>query len=121
MILAFNLLKPDVPPEHERRPFDAAGFLFLTVFLITFLLGVSKGETKGWTSTYIVTCGIFAALGLTGFLLVESLVQNRIMELALLKSPVFAACFGLTVVRSIANYGAAFLLPVFLKNFRNMD
>jgi MFS family permease len=52
---------------------------------------------------------------------VESLVKNRIMDLGLLKNPVFAACFSLTAVRSVALYGGTFLLPVFLQNFKGLD
>jgi DHA2 family multidrug resistance protein len=116
-----KILKSDKPHPHARRPFDFAGFAFLALFLVTFLLGVSKGGSEGWDSSYVITCAILAAVGLTGFLLVESQVQHGIMKLSLLKDPVFAACFGLTAVRSIALYGGTFLLPVFLQNFKNLD
>lgn len=121
ILMASRILRADAPHPGHRKPFDAAGFVFLSVFLGTFLLGMSKGESEGWTSSYVVTCGIFAALGLAGFLLVESLVENRIVNLDLLKNPVFAACFGLTAVRSVALYGGTFLLPVFLQNFKGLD
>ena len=118
---ALRILKPDVPHASEPKPFDASGFIFLALFLITFLLGISKGGTEGWTSPYVLTCAVLAFVGLTGFLLVESLVSNRIMDLALLKEPVFAVCFGLTAVRSVALYGGTFLIPVFLQSFMNLD
>ena len=121
VILGLRILKKDIPHASNHKPFDASGFFFLALFLVTFLLGMSKGESEGWTSAYVVTCGILATIGITGFLLVESIVQNRVMDLALLKDPVFAACFGLTAVRSIALYGGTFLLPVFLQNFKNLD
>jgi len=121
VMLALKILKPDTPHATKHVPFDTAGFLFLALFLVTFLLGMSKGESEGWTSTYVMTCVGLAAIGLTGFLLVESLVKNRVMDLTLLKDSVFAACFGLTAVRSIALYGGTFLLPVFLQNFKNLD
>ena len=121
IFLALKILKPDTPHADNHRAFDASGFFFLAIFLITFLLGISKGESEGWTSNYVVTCGIIALLSLVGFLLVESIVKNRIMDLTLLKNPVFAACFGLTAVRSVALYGGTFLLPVFLQNFKNLD
>lgn len=121
VFLAIKVLKADKPVNHTPRPFDASGFIFLALFLVTFLLGMSKGGSEGWTSPYVVTCGILAALGLTGFLLVESQVKNRIIDLSLLKVPVFAACVVLTAVRSVALYGGTFLLPVFLQNFKNLD
>jgi DHA2 family multidrug resistance protein len=121
IFFALKILKADKPAHTEHRPFDAGGFIFLAIFLVAFLLGMSKGESEGWTSTFVVTCGIFAAIGLSGFLLVESIVPNGIMDLSLLKIPVFAACFLLTAVRSIALYGGTFLLPVFLQNFKGLD
>lgn len=121
VVLAARLLKEDKPHASNHRPFDAAGFIFLALFLVTFLLGVSKGESEGWTSHYVITCGILALIGFGGFLLVESQVQNRIMDLTLLRSPVFTACFTLTAIRSIALYGGTFLLPVFLQNFKGLD
>jgi EmrB/QacA subfamily drug resistance transporter len=121
VLLGMRILKSDVPPETEHRGFDAFGFLFLAVFLVAFLLGMSKGESEGWGSAYIFTCAVTAVAGLTGFLLVESLVKNRIMNLDLLRDPTFAACFGLTAIRSIALYGGTFLLPVFLQNYKGLD
>jgi DHA2 family multidrug resistance protein len=119
--LGLRILKPDTPPEEQHRPFDAPGFLFLALFLITFLLAMSKGEVEGWDSAYVVTCIVLSLVGITGFLTVESLVKNRIMNIELLKNPVFAACFGLTAMRSLALYGGTFLLPVFLQNFQGLD
>ncbi len=119
--LAIGILKPDRPEPHEHRPFDMAGFLFLALFLVSFLLGMSKGESEGWISRYEAICVTLSILGLTGFLLVESLVDAGIMDLALLKSPVFAACFLMTAIRSVALYGGTFLLPIFLQNFKGLD
>ncbi|MGZ3805873.1 MAG: DHA2 family efflux MFS transporter permease subunit [Pseudobdellovibrionaceae bacterium] len=123
ILLASKLLKSDRPsvPQGGHRKFDAAGFVFLSVFLVSFLLGMSKGGTEGWTSIYVLTCAVFSIIGLTGFFLVESLVVNGIMDLSLLKIPVFSACFALTAVRSVALYGGTFLLPVFLQNFKHLD
>ncbi len=121
IFFALKILKADKPHASNHRAFDTAGFIFLSLFLITFLLGMSKGESEGWTSQYVVTCAILATIGLTGFLLVESLVPYGIMNLGLLKDKVFAACFGLTAVRSVALYGGTFLLPVFLQNFKGLD
>ncbi|MGE0174361.1 MAG: DHA2 family efflux MFS transporter permease subunit [Oligoflexales bacterium] len=121
VIYAVKVLRAEVPDSSAKRPFDASGFAFLVLFLATFLLGMSKGGTEGWTSTYVITCCLLAFIGLVGFLTVELQVPNRIMDLGLLKEPVFAACVTLTAVRSLALYGGSFLLPVFLQNFKNMD
>lgn len=121
IFFAMRILKADRPEASEHRRFDAFGFVFLATFLVAFLLGMSKGESEGWTSRYEVICLILAAVGLTGFLLTESIVENRIMDLQLLKQPVFAACFLMTAIRSVALYGGTFLLPIFLQNFKGLD
>ena len=47
VLLAIRLLRPDKPVHTKHKPFDAAGFCFLALFLVAFLLGMSKGETEG--------------------------------------------------------------------------
>jgi DHA2 family multidrug resistance protein len=121
IFFAAKILKPDKPPQSAHRPFDTAGFLFLALFLVSFLLAMSRGEAEGWGSSYIITCVALALIGITGFLLVEFQVKDRIMDLNLLTDPVFAACFLMTAVRSLALYGGTFLLPVFLQNFKGFD
>lgn len=116
-----RLLKNDRPHAGAGKKFDAFGFVTLAIFLVGFLLGMSKGETEGWTSTYVVTCFIAAFFGFVGFLTVETQISNAIMDLKLLKNPVFVACFSLTGVRSVALYGGTFLLPVFLQNYKGLD
>lgn len=119
--LAMKLLRTDKPHFAPHRKFDFAGFIFLGLFLVSFLLGVSKGESDGWTSRYVLTCGALALLGLVGTWLVETQVRHGILDLTLFEKPVFVACFALTAVRSVALYGGTFLLPVFLQNFKNLD
>src|SRR6185437_10080310 len=67
---ALAILRQDKPAKGSAQPFDFWGFGFLAAFLVSFLLALSKGDTQGWTSPYIVTCFIISALGLIGFLTV---------------------------------------------------
>ena len=121
VILAMRLLRPDKPPVSSHKPFDFWGFAFLSIFLISFLLGLSKGEHEGWTSDYILSCFAIAALSGTAFFLVESLTEHGIVDLGLFKNPIFSASMTVTVVRSVALFGGSFLLPVFLQQLRGMD
>jgi EmrB/QacA subfamily drug resistance transporter len=121
IVAALLILKPDRPHASEAKPFDYWGFGFLSVFLISFLLGLSKGEHEGWTSTYILSCMGLAAIGFVGFLTVELLSEHRVMDIQLFRFPVFSACVLVTVIRSAALYGGVFLLPVFLENIQGLD
>lgn len=121
VFLASTVFKSDRPHSNSHRPFDLWGFSFLSLLLVSFLLGISKGEHEGWTSTYIVTCGILSLIGIIGFLLVESIIPYKIVDINLLKIPVYSACIAVTVVRSIALFGGVFLLPLYLQQLRGLD
>jgi EmrB/QacA subfamily drug resistance transporter len=120
-LLAWELLRPDVPHESDHRSFDVWGFVFLTIFLLSFLLGVSRGETEGWTSRYIMICAALSVFGLLSFLVTESLVTDRIMDLSLFKYPIFSIAMVLTAIRSIALFGGLFLLPLFLQQIKGLS
>ena len=121
MVLSAAFLLKDKPHEDTHKAFDTWGFLFCSLFLVAFLLGVSKGEHEGWSSTYVLTCWVLSIVGFAGFLLVESLVKDRVVELDLFKFPVFTVCFIVSCVRSVALFGGMFLLPLFLQNFMGLD
>ena len=121
VIMALRLLRPDKPAASTHKPFDFWGFIFLSVFLISFLLGLSKGEHEGWTSSYILSCFSLSALSLIGFFLVESLTKHGIVDLGLFKNAIFSASMVVTVVRSVALFGGSFLLPVFLQQLHGLD
>lgn len=121
VLMAKSILAPDKPHAEEHRPFDAWGFTFLTIFLVSFLFGISKGEHEGWTSPLIVWCGIIAFFSFITFLLVESQVPYRVIDLELFKFPVFTVSMILTATRSMALFGGVFLLPVFLQQVKGLD
>jgi DHA2 family multidrug resistance protein len=122
ILLAVAVLKLDKPAEKDsHKPFDAWGFSFLAAFLVSLLLALSKGETDGWTSQFILGCVAVSFVSFVLFLVAEQSAENPIVELELLKVPVFTATLVLTAARSLVLYGGTFLLPVFLENFRGLD
>lgn len=120
-LLAMALLRKDIPHPAHRKQFDLWGFLFLSVFLVGVLLGLSQGEEKGWTSFYISTCFVAGAFGLVGFLTVDSLVPYGIIDLKLFRYPIFASGMLVVCMRSVALFGGMFLLPIFLQDLMGFD
>ena len=120
VIMALELLVRDRPHHTQKRPFDVWGFVFLSVFLLSFLLGISRGETEGWASQYIMICAALAAFSFVAFLITESLVRDRIMDLGLFKHTVFSVSMLLTAIRSVALFGGVFLLPLFLQQLKGL-
>jgi MFS transporter, DHA2 family, multidrug resistance protein len=115
ILMAIEMMMKDAPHKLVKKPFDFWGFSFLTVFLICVLLGLSKGQTEGWTSVYILTCFTLSALGFIGFMLVETHIDNPIMDLSLFKIPTFATASIITVARSLGLFGSIFLIPLFVQ------
>lgn len=112
---ALVLLLKDVPHSSMKRSFDFWGFLFLTIFLVSLLLGLTKGEKEGWFSAYIISCAVISLLGFIFFLLVESSIENGIINLHLFRLPVFTVCTIIMLVRSVVLFGGIFLLPLFMQ------
>jgi MFS transporter, DHA2 family, multidrug resistance protein len=122
VLLALALLREDKPSEHaHKHPFDLEGFLFLSTFLVSFLLGLSQGEEKGWSSPFIHTCWGLAFTGFIGFTVVETLTPHGILDIRLLKSPVYSACMLVVSARSLALFGGTFLLPLFLQQIMGFN
>ncbi len=122
IVLTLILLREDKASEHaHKHPFDFAGFLFLSLFLVSFLLGLSQGEEEGWSSRFIYTCWGLAFTGFVGFTVVETLTPHGILDIRLLKSPVYSACIMVQGARSVALFGSTFLLPLFLMQIMGLD
>jgi DHA2 family multidrug resistance protein len=121
LVAASQVLRRDRPTGPSRRTFDLPGFALLATFLVSGLLALSKGNHEGWTSTYVVTCAVVAAFSLAAFLVVETTVEHRILELGLLRHGQFSVALLVTALRSVALYGGTFLLPLFMQNHMGLD
>ena len=117
VMMAAEMLLKDNLLSKIKKSFDFWGFAFLTIFLVSFLLGMSKGEKEGWLSVFIISCFILAITSFVGFMLVELHLKegHGIVDLSLFKSPVFSIAAIIAVVRSIGLFGGVFLIPLFLQ------
>jgi DHA2 family multidrug resistance protein len=115
VLAAMELLINDKPKSAGKSPFDFWGFGFLTAFMVAALYGFSRGQKDGWISPFIVGCFILAALCFIGFILVDTYIENPIIDVSLFKIPVFSSAIAVTLVRSIGQYGVSFLIPVFVQ------
>jgi len=120
-LMAISILYRDIPHKDLRRPFDAWGFTFLSIFMGALLLAVSKGESEGWSSPLITGLFILTAVSFAGFLLVESLTKDQVIDLSLFTNPVFSAVLIVSAIRSVALFGGIFLLPLFVQRLMGFD
>lgn len=94
-LIAGASLLPASPPI-RRRPFDAAGFLCLSVGLFALLLALSKGQYWGWDSYRILILCAVGTNALALFVIVELQVAEPLLDLRTFTSQPFVV--GLVVI-----------------------
>jgi len=98
------------------RKFDFVGFVSFAVFLAALLIAFSQGQREGWNSDYILACFGVSLLGFVAFIASGLLLKEPIIDLSLFINHNFMMTSIINFVRSMANNGVAFLLPLFLQN-----
>lgn len=100
------------------KKFDFLGAITSAVGLFTLLLGLSEGNTKGWTSGYEIILFIIAAICLSAFVYIELNVEEPLLNLRILKIFPFSLSLLISAITTIGMYGALFLLPIYIQNVR---
>ncbi len=118
-IFATMVIQREYKTEHVRS-FDFVGFVSMSVFLSFLLLALSDGNaswnTGGWTSTFIISSLVIAAIALAVFLITEFTVQYPLIELGLFRDFNFALSNGVLFIFGLGMFGSTFLLPLYLQN-----
>ena len=104
----------------ERRPrFDIPGFITSTLGFGAVLYAASIASDSGWTSTRVLTSFAIGAVSLAAFALIELFVAKEpLLNLRLLRLPVFTLAIIVGWVSVLALFGAEFLLPLYLQELR---
>jgi EmrB/QacA subfamily drug resistance transporter len=105
-------------PKSDQPPFDFAGALLFSTFLVASLLTLTLGPETGWLSpTTIAGAGVSIALA-AAFAIVERRRAAPMLDLKLFRNPEFAfgALGALVVFMGIA--AIRFLVPFFLQSVR---
>ena len=119
VFLAFRLLS-ETPIRHGAR-LDLKGFGLALVAFPCLLLGLSQGETSGWTSPLVLT--LFAAgVGALGlFAWTELRHRDPLLHVRLFQRPMFALAMVINFVTQFSLFGLQFLLPLFLQTARGLS
>ncbi|GAB7389217.1 DHA2 family efflux MFS transporter permease subunit [Bacillaceae bacterium] len=110
--------------ETERIPssrFDFAGFLFSTLAAGSLLLALSEGYSKGWTSLYIVSLFVISFFSFLLFVWTELNVREPMIDLRILRNPVFTISTITSSLVMIGMFGGIFLTPIFLQNLQGFS
>jgi MFS transporter, DHA2 family, multidrug resistance protein len=101
------------------RSFDVIGFVSMATFLCSLLLALTDGNaswnTGGWTSPFIVSCFVIAAISLIVFFITELTVEHPLIDLSLFKDFNFSVANGILFIFGFGMFGSTFLLPLYLQ------
>lgn len=108
-------------PKKEGLQFDLPGAVLSVIMFGTLLLALSKGQSEGWTSFYIV--GLLFTAAASGMLLVwvETGKESPMLDLRFLKNPIFALSTLTSGLVSIGMFGGIFLTPIYLQNIQGLS
>lgn len=112
---AARLILPKDVPGKEQESFDFAGALAFTFGMICLLLGITNGESWGWSSLPVLASLVLGIVSLLGFFFTERRVQQPMIDLALFRNRPFLIgnlSGGLSFVAMFANN---MLLPFYLQ------
>ena len=114
--LAILLLKETKIVKDKK--FDFLGALTSAVGLFTFLLALSEGNSKGWSSIYEIVLFFIASISLLSFVFIELAVEDPLLDLRVLKNTAFSLSLVISAITTIGMYGALFLLPIYMQSIR---
>ena len=118
VIMSMVLLK-ETPKKPELK-FDFLGAFLAIVGFGALLLAFSKGQAEGWTSFFIVSLFFVAITSLALFVWVELGKEQPLLDLRLLKIPVFSISILTSGFVMMGMMGGIFLMPIFLQNIQGM-
>ncbi|SFR14123.1 DHA2 family efflux MFS transporter permease subunit [Desulfoscipio geothermicus] len=118
VILAGLILK-ETHLQTELK-FDVPGFVLSGLGCFALLLALSEGQDKGWTSQYIVTLFVSSFFLLLLFVLWELQTPQPMLDIRLLRNPVFAASLATTAILTIGLFAAIFLIPIYAQNLMGL-
>ena len=102
--------------ERRRIRIDVPGMLSFTAAagLITYAI-IEAGE-EGWTDRTPVLSAVLGLLALAGFVLIERRTTHPLIDLALLRRPVFTGAVLAAGILSSAAFGSSALISIWLQS-----
>lgn len=80
---------PKLAPEQTGQRFDLVGAMVILVVLVSYALGMTMGQARGFGDNMVGILLITAALGFILFVFVELRVKQPMLDLTLFRNPVF--------------------------------
>ncbi|HJV46493.1 MAG TPA: DHA2 family efflux MFS transporter permease subunit, partial [Bacillota bacterium] len=103
-------------PKREGTTFDWQGAVLSIIFFGSLLLALSKGNSEGWTSFFIVSLFFVSVFSMLLLIWVETGKQQPLLDLRFFKNPIFTLSVICSSLVMMGLYGGTFLTPLYLQN-----
>jgi EmrB/QacA subfamily drug resistance transporter len=116
-IVASFIVARVVPPSFStkvKQRFDGLGALMMTVTLVSFALGMTYGQNRGFGSGTTLTLLAVAVISLVCFLGIEARIQQPLLDLRIFRNLQLTLSLSVALLVFIVFAGAIFLIPFFL-------
>jgi DHA2 family multidrug resistance protein len=108
--------------DHQvESKFDVSGFITSTVGFSTLLYGIGLVPEKGWSDDEVVFFIGIGIVSLLAFVLIEWFKESPMLDLRILKNPVFTIAQVITSLTSVVLFVPLFLFPIFLENIAGLS
>ncbi|WP_166244783.1 DHA2 family efflux MFS transporter permease subunit [Paenibacillus turpanensis] len=115
-----NVLLKD-SPKVKGIKFDVPGAVLSMTFFGTLLFALSKGQSEGWTSPYILSFFFISLLSFALLLWVELGTKNPMLDLRLYGNAKFAISTVASCLVMMGLMGGSFLTPLYLQNIQGLN
>lgn len=116
VILFFSIAFLQNIGKLKKPHLDLASVLLSTLAFGGLLYGFSNASTVGWTNFLVIIPAVIGAIALVLFIKRQLHLKEPLLQLKVLKTPVFAyAAFIVTVINSALAVGGI-ILPLYLQN-----
>lgn len=100
--------------------FDWPGFLYLCLFLVSLLWGLSNGQRQGWGSVIIVGAFVFALVMAVAFVVQELTTRHPLLNIRMFAIPGFAAGCAIGFCFGAGLFGSTYLIPLFVQQIQGL-
>jgi EmrB/QacA subfamily drug resistance transporter len=118
-VMGRALLKDSQPVKGLK--FDLTGAVLSIIFFGTLLLALSKGQTEGWTSFYIVSLLFVSVFSLLLLIWVELGLEKPMLDLRIFKDSRFTFSVIASSLVMMGMLGGMFLIPIYLQNIQSLS
>src|SRR6266508_5797711 len=102
--------------ETSRHTIDWPGIAAISTGLTALVLALIEGNSWGWGSTEIVALFVTAAIGLTGFGLVERRVREPMVDFSLFHSRTFLGANAIAFIVTFSMLAMFFFTALYMQN-----